>query len=331
MNTMKSQVLPAPPNITKSLLAGFDTAANHLGLLVFSILLDGLLWFGPRLGLRNFFSSYLDWSIAITGNQSPQTTEFVRANREFLLKAIEPFNLFSAIRTLPVGIPSLFAGRLPLENPAGNPIGWEAPSLLGIIGIWLAMLLIGLGIGTLFFSVVSQAALQGKLSWQSVLERWPRNTGHVILLALFWFGLVLAASIPLSCILPFVMVSGGGISQILLFIYAAVLIWLLFPLLSSPFGIFIYQDSMWVSVLRGVRLVRLTLPTTLLFILSVLVLSLGLDMLWNIPAENSWLMLVGVVGHALVSTSVLAACFIYYVDAARYVYQKFQPAKSSSG
>lgn len=320
----------APPNITKSLLAGFDTTANHLSLLFFSILLDVLLWFGPHLRLRQFFASYLEWSIALTGSQTPQATEFVRKNQEFLLKAVEPFNLFSILRTLPVGVPSLFAGRLPLANPAGQPFTWEVPTFLGIIGIWFGLLIIGLAAGTLFFSLVSQAALHGKMRWENAIARWPRDIGQVLLLALFWLGLLLLASIPLSCILPFALANIGGVSQFLIIIYAAILIWLLFPLVSSPFGIFIYQDPMWISVLRGVRLVRMTLPTSILFILSVIVLSLGLDMLWNIPAETSWLMIIGVIGHALISTSLLAACFIYYSEAAHYVSQKFKPAEPKS-
>jgi hypothetical protein len=39
-----------------------------------------------------------------------------------------------------------------------------------------------------------------------------------------------------------------------------------------------------------------------------------MNFLWNTPSDNSWWMLVGIAGHAFVSTALLAASFIYYRD-----------------
>jgi hypothetical protein len=43
-------------------------------------------------------------------------------------------------------------------------------------------------------------------------------------------------------------------------------------------------------------------------------INTGLNFLWNTPSQNSWWMLVGIAGHAFVSTALLAASFIYYRD-----------------
>ncbi len=83
---------------------------------------------------------------------------------------------------------------------------------------------------------------------------------------------------------------------------------------------------MWVSVRQGARLVRMTLPKTSLLLLSILVISEGLDTLWRVPDEKSWLSLVGVAGHAFVSTGLLAASFIYYRDASQWVQRMIQQA-----
>jgi hypothetical protein len=71
-------------------------------------------------------------------------------------------------------------------------------------------------------------------------------------------------------------------------------------------------------------LTRLTLPKTSLLFLSMLVISEGLDTLWRVPGERSWMSFVGVLGHAFVSTSLLAASFIYYRDATRWVQRLIQ-------
>ena len=41
---------------------------------------------------------------------------------------------------------------------------------------------------------------------------------------------------------------------------------------------------------------------------------LWLEFLWAIPADNSWLALVGIFGHAFITTALLASSFIYYHD-----------------
>jgi hypothetical protein len=65
-------------------------------------------------------------------------------------------------------------------------------------------------------------------------------------------------------------------------------------------------------------LTRMTLPTTSLFFLSVLAISEGLNILWRVPPETSWLTLLGIGGHAFISSGLMAASFIFYRDADRY-------------
>jgi hypothetical protein len=52
--------------------------------------------------------------------------------------------------------------------------------------------------------------------------------------------------------------------------------------------------------------------------------------LWNIPAVDSWWSIVGIIGHAFVTTSLLAASFIYYRDADRWLREIVQQTQSSA-
>jgi hypothetical protein len=90
-------------------------------------------------------------------------------------------------------------------------------------------------------------------------------------------------------------------------------------LLFSPHGIFVGNLQAWKAIFRSIRVTNATLPTTGLFFLAVILLSQGLDLLWSVPPENSWLMLVGLLGHAFVATSLLSASFIYYRDVAHWL------------
>jgi hypothetical protein len=102
-------------------------------------------------------------------------------------------------------------------------------------------------------------------------------------------------------------------------LYAGLLVWVIFPLLFSAHGIFVNRREAWRSIKQGILITRMTLPSTTLFFLVVFLLSQGFDLLWRIPPENSWLMLLGLAGHAFVSTGLLSTSFVYYREADQWV------------
>jgi hypothetical protein len=89
---------------------------------------------------------------------------------------------------------------------------------------------------------------------------------------------------------------------------------MLMPVFFSPHGIYTFDQDALRALLNSLRMVRFTLPNTGLFLLTFLLLNNGLNFLWTTPAQDSWWMLVGILGHAFVSTALLAASFVYYRD-----------------
>jgi hypothetical protein len=61
------------------------------------------------------------------------------------------------------------------------------------------------------------------------------------------------------------------------------------------------------------------------------ILSQGLTYLWSVPPSDSWMTLVGIAGHAFITTAVLAASFVYYRDMnvwLQTVFEKWQKART---
>ncbi|MFC2053996.1 hypothetical protein ACFLV7_06815 [Chloroflexota bacterium] len=333
MNTQNIHAVPVPPSLTKSLMAGFDTVSNHVGLILFSISLDILLWFGPRLRLSGLIQSFLDKAMVLPEMQSSDINETLKISRQFWWVFAEQFNVLSILRTLPVGIPSLMVSRSPIEVPFGMPIVFEVSSLRVAFIVSILLVLVGLIIGTLYFSVVSQAAVSGKILWRQAMQRWPWASVQILLLTVFGVFLLLATFIPFSCFLSILLLSGLGFERFSFFfilIFCGILLWWLLPLFFSPHGIFVNQRVMWTSVRDSIRLTRQTLPTTGLLVLVFLVISVGLDFLWKVPPETSWLAMIGVIGHSFVATSLLATSFIYYHAAYQWVHELNQQAELSS-
>lgn len=330
MNTINSKTLPAPPNVINIIMAGFDSITNHLSLILFPIILDLFLWFGPQLSLKNLIKSMLESMAKLSVGNPPEIMKIMELNQQIWEVTGNHFNLFSIIRTYPVGIPSLMVSIQPVTNPFNTPYSIQILSVSAMVVIWILLTLFGLSMGAFYFGSVAQVAINGEIQWSKAIIKWPWMAAQVWLLTLLWLAIVLALSVPVSCVLTLLSVGGGSFGRIGALVFIGMVLWLIFPLIFSSHGIFVYHRNMWESVKQGIKITRYTFPTTALFVFIILVLSEGLDMLWRIPGESSWLTMIGLAGHGFVASGVLASTFIYFRDATSWVDQVLQRIKLSS-
>jgi hypothetical protein len=127
-------------------------------------------------------------------------------------------------------------------------------------------------------------------------------------------GLLFIFGIPIFMLLSAISFFSPLLGEIMLFVGAMLIIWLVMPIFFSAHGIFTLQLDAFKAILNSLRMVRFTLPNTGLFLLVFIVINQGMNFLWNTPPQSSWWILVGIAGHAFVSTALLAASFIYYRD-----------------
>jgi hypothetical protein len=122
----------------------------------------------------------------------------------------------------------------------------------------------------------------------------------------------------------------GGIpvTSITVIVLAGMLLWVVLPLIFTPFGIFASHINILAAVQRSILLTRVTLPNTLLFLGIIVLASQGLDFLWRVPQEDSWLTLIGLAGHGFVASGLLAAVFVYYRDADAWAQKMIQGMSS---
>jgi hypothetical protein len=99
-----------------------------------------------------------------------------------------------------------------------------------------------------------------------------------------------------------------------LFFMVILSFWLIIPLFFVPHGIFVRRQNAFHSIVTSFKMARFTLPTSGMFVFSSFILSTGLNYLWSVPKGNSWMTLVGISGHAFITTALLAGSFVYYRD-----------------
>lgn len=328
MEKIESQILPVPPNTIASLRAGFDAVANHIIVIAIPLAIDVLIWLGPHFQVKELSSKFLNLVSSNAGLSTAQPEASFSSGVELLRTFFSQFNLLSLLRTIPVGIPSLMAFKLPQTVPSGTPLFIDIVNPFIFILVVIGLLLLGLVGGSLFYSLIIQASLRGKVELGNAVRSWLWSSIQVVSLALALLLLFIVVSVPSSCAVYVLALIGLPLGQFTFFLYFAFMLWLAFPLIFSAHGIFVNHNNALASVQRSMVMTRMTLPTTSLFLLSILAISEGLDILWRVPPDNSWLTLIGVGGHAFVGSALLAASFIYYRDADKYTQETLKLIKT---
>ena len=298
---------PPPPGLLASLRAGFDSVATHITVILPPLLLDLFLWLGPHLRLKNFLQPLIDRLPSLASIFQSGFTDLATVQAVWTGIA-DKFNLFVILRTFPIGAPSLLSFEMSVKNPFGVPASLDAGSFIGILGWGIFLVFLGWIIGALYYYWVSKAVLnpQERSLWKSLKQ--------ALLLSLIWMGMLFFFGLPALLALSVLTTISSVLGQVVLFGGAILLIWLVMPIFFSAHGIFTLQMDALRSILNSLHMVRFTLPNTGLFLLTFVVLNQGLNFLWHTPSQDSWWMLVGIAGHAFVSTALVAASFVYYRD-----------------
>jgi hypothetical protein len=306
---IETQILPPPPGIFGSLRTGFDAIAAHVTVILVPLALDLLLWLGPRLSMDRFVQPGLRQfgSLATTAGLKP---EDVQNTLDMSAKFFQAFNLLGILRTFPVGIFSLMSGVMPTQTPWGAPAVLEVTSAYELLAWGFLLTLMGWILGGLYFLWVSALAIPVG----SPDERPPvgRVVVQTVLYAFIWSVFFWVVGLPVMLLLDALFMINAVLGEGVLLLLGFVSIWLVVPVFFSPHGIYARKQNALNSILSGFQMTRFTLPTSSLFVLTIFLLGVGLNFLWSKPTNDSWLVLVGIFGHAFITTALLASSFVYY-------------------
>lgn len=307
---IETQTLPPPPGIIGSLRSGFDATATHVTVIFMPLALDLLLWLGPRLSVDRMAQPFLkemNTLLAASGGMKPDD---IRNTLDLYGQFFQAFNLLGILRTFPIGISSLMSGIMPTQTPWGTPKVLEIGSLLQLMGLSLLLTFAGWVFGGLYFRWVAALATPG------VAEDDHTPTGRAVLqtvlYAVIWSVVSIVVGMPVAVLLYVLFMINSLLGEGVLLLLGFLSMWLVVPIFFSPHGIFVRKQNALTSILSGFHLTRFTLPTSSLFVLTIFLLGVGLNVLWSKPANDSWLVLVGIFGHAFITTALLASSFVYY-------------------
>lgn len=323
MNANNFTEVSTPPRLIPSFLEGFNSVANHIQLIILPVLLDLILWFAPRVNVKSLFlpifNEYLNF-FSQTG--SPEIQSILVNTQTLWEEVLVRYNLLSTLHTLPIGVPSLLAGRGVMDNPLGQPSVFEISSFTLLLVSWLSFIVIGIAGGSVFFGEI--ARLSAKAEFPFSFRRSLKLFKHTVILTISAYLLVLIIAIPVMLLVSILSLISPVFTQVTIIFISLILIWLLMPLIFSPHGIFSYEQNVFTAAINSIRLVRYFLPGTGIFLLMAVLISQGLDILWTFPPEQSWMTMIGIFGHAFVMTGLIASSFVYYRGGIQWMNEKLQ-------
>jgi len=295
-----------PIGVFQALAKGFDLLTARPYLMLPPLLLDLYLWFGLQLRLPSWTLSIFD-SWTEIANTDPNLMEQFRLAEEGMRELVTHVNLVGLLSSLPVGIPSLMFGRLPIENPLGLAPGVKIDQGLLLFILWFLLMILGQVLGGQFhFWLVKHLAEE-----EVQHGAWGICMRLVLVGFLLQFGmmfsvfmLLLVASIA-ALILPILGLVVG-------FMGATFIFWAILYLVFTPHGIVRYRLGIFRAMMESVTVVRWNLLGTVGFLaLSLLIMGIT-NQVWVLPSEDSWYTVLAILGHALVATTLLAGSYVFY-------------------
>jgi hypothetical protein len=314
MEVSRLENLPPPPGIINSIKAGFDAIAARITAILLPLLLNLFLWLGPRLRMDALYKS-LEGDMVTIWQAGRISAEDIQLMLETYNRMFQSLNLFGLLRTLPIGISSLFTPtQLTFATPLGDSANLQVTGLS--LPLWFFLLtLVGWVGGALYFRDVAWAAQAEKINATPVF----RAVVQTVLVSILCNLILMTIAVPVIMVIFVAMQISVVLANLVVLFLALGSVWVIVPLFFWAHGVFLNRQNVLTSMMSSLQLTRFTLPTSSLFVLTVFLLSYGLSFLWRIPSLDSWMTLLGIFGHSFVTTALLAASFIYYRDMSLWV------------
>jgi hypothetical protein len=218
---------------------------------------------------------------------------------------------------------------MPEDSPLGIQNIVQISSPVGLLGYMFLLILIGWLAGGLYFRWVSGTVL-GDARREAEIG-YGRAITQTFILSVIWTVALIIISVPILLLIMALTFISPALASGALFVMLLLSFWLIVPVFFTPHGIFIRKQNALYSIYTSLRMARFTLPTSGMFVFSVFILSTGLNYLWSVPASDSWMMLIGIAGHAFITTALLAASFAYYRDMNVWLQMVFEQLQQKKG
>jgi hypothetical protein len=297
------------------LSAGYRYLGWRLELILIPVVLDLLLWLGPRVNVATLFDEFARAysELANAEGVTPEIAQMVDQLSASIREMGQGTNLLNGL----VSGALLHVPSLPVVGASWLPQGSVDITTMGEAVIWwLVFSLLGLLIGVIYLTTLARRLPIGSVAGaragqvvMSVLRHWLQVIGFVIIVALA----LLILYLPISFVVGLLMLASPAFGSAVAALAGAITLIVFFYLYFVTAALIMDNVPLNVAITRSVRLVQENFWSTLGFVLLSSLIGLGITLLLVQFANTAWWSaLLAVVVNAYIGTGLTMALLVFY-------------------
>lgn len=300
--------------VLDALTAGFDQVRRQPWLMIVPLILDLFLWVGPRLEAQALYAQFEPNLKSISTDLDVEGRQAVQDMSALLKEFLGRYNLFAWLSVGVVGVPAVNT-----TVDATAPLVTGAPSLKlpitdvgAYLGAALGLSAVGLLLGGLFWAMLTLPLRDERFS----LRVWLRNGlavgGQLLVLAAALMMIAVILMFPVSIFMALISAVSLGLASLLPALIVTAAIWVIFYLAFTVHGLALYQLPLARALRLSALIARIFFVSTLGLAAVSIVIYVGLGLIWELFAPDSWLRLIAMAGNAFIVAGLASASLIYY-------------------
>lgn len=306
--------------VIDSLSAGLNLITERAWIIVVPVLLDIWYWLGPRLSISPLLRRIEELLIRSAPAAMPEAPVDIDVVNNMIDVIGQQFNLFSLLSASLMGVPTLMAGAS--SNDAGvlEISGWMA-----LIGAATFLILVGLAIGCLYFTLIVRELVEEPGDHLPLLRQAGVMWLRIVALVLLVLFLGVALFVPYSFLIGLLSLIAGGVASVLMSLFYVGVIWAAVYLFFTVDAIALNDVGPIRAIWNSANIVARNFWSAFGLIALIFILSQGLSLIWQRLGEVHPVgMIIGIAGHAFIGSGLVAAGLLFYRD--RYQHWKQQVA-----
>ena len=224
MNVKMTNELPKPPTYFSAFKNGFNAVAGHIYVILFPIILDLILMFGPQIRIGKLLAPLYNELLQVS--QSPQLKQLSVADQTQFFNTLKDYlsriNLVSMLSTFPIGIPSILVPGIK-ENPMGIPFEIDLISVSRALGLIVVLYIVGVALGVVYFNLLARLSSENKQPY--TLKNFFWQYFQMLTFCVWLIVIIFIIILPVTFMINLLQLLSPVVSQILFFGFLFLILW----------------------------------------------------------------------------------------------------------
>ena len=291
-----------------TLSAGYGVINRRPWIVLFPVLLDLFLWFGPQVSVAPLIGQALSWPSVQRGLGATDAEALQRA----VMAAADELNLLALLSPGWVSVPSI----MPLLGGGRGPFtfagSWSAAGMVAV-----AALLTGVLLAAVYRTIIAAYVREGAVSAGDVPREAVRAWARLLGLGLILVVGGAALAVPAALVVAMASLVARELGSFGMALVMPVLVWLQLYLFFAPEAIFVSRVGPLQAMRRSVAVVRANFWATVRIGVLITIILLGMGQVWvAVASQAPWGTALGILGNAYIASGLVAASMVFYYERA---------------